>query len=358
MIGRDQELRQLNAAVEKLVNERQGSFIAINGEAEIGKSRLLAELIASLSPRQVMLLKAQSRAYQQQVSYWLILDLLRNNLGVTTEEQETDLRGKLAFKVNQVMGTDSKTVLPYLEHLLSIPSSAANSSDHIYPLEPEKMRQQIFLAMRDFYIAQAKKQPIVMILEDLHWADRASLDLLQFLLTAILNYPILVIAVARPYEQGSLERMIDWARNTLGDSYIPISLDMLSPDQSSQLLHELLAMPALPADFREQVLQRATGVPLYMEEILRMLIDKQYIKREQRLEPGARHRYRPHWRPQHVEQLDLSRFDRLNNIERRILQIASVIGQYFTVPLIKSVFWLSAGNEHWDELSLLISFPC
>lgn len=338
MIGRDHEFSQLKQAVQNLVIHKKGQFVLITGEAGIGKSRLTAEMKASLDLSTVQVIEGQSLTYRRLVAYWIFLDALRNCLGVVTDMPSLFLKERLIQVVHQNMDSRGEEILPYLEHMLSLDPSDKTAAERIQFLDAIQLRQQIFLSLRDFFIAISRKKPLILILEDLHWADQASLDLLLFLLESIHQSPILIVAISRLFQEGTLNKIEEWARQSSQESYHPIDLHGLSEDQSEQLLTQLLDAPELPELLRDSILRRAAGIPFYLEEILRMLIDEGMFKRinnRWKIVPGKNtDALRV---PETLEGLILARFDRLDGIKRRVLQVASVIGLQFSVPVLRMV---------------------
>ncbi len=244
--------------------------------------------------------------------------------------------------------------LPYLEHLFSLPFSDTSTSERLRYLEASQLRQHIFISVRDWIAAEARLQPILLILEDLHWADQASLDLLYFLLDTVRQVPLLILAISRPTGEGTLNKINEWARLNLGDRYYDIQLRSLTLDQSETLLYQLLETSEIPFQIQDQILERAAGIPFYLEEILRMLIDK-----------GMFHRENRRWKvspevdlsalevPNTLEGLILTRFDRLDETYRRILQIASVIGVQFNLHVLQVVAGLPANDPFRRSLKYL-----
>ena len=351
MVGRDAELERLKTAVLRGAGET-GGFAMIFGEAGIGKSRLLAELRLQLRDENIRIAEGQSLTYRRSVAYWIFLDLLRDYLGVSDNAPEAHVRARLAETVEAVAGDQAADLLPYLEHLLSLKPSNARAAARLRQLDADQLRRQIFIAVRDLFVAESARQPVLLVLDDLHWADDASLDLLDFLLNSVDSAPLFICGISRPVEGGSLPRIVEQARSRLRDRFLLIELTSLPQEKSEQLLNQLLTIPDFPAEMRAQIIQRAAGVPFYLEEILRMLIDEAVIYRE-----GDRWRLYPEADvaslgvPDNLQALILARFDRLDRQQRRILQVASVIGREFSVALVEAV--LSGLSGTWIDTQLV-----
>lgn len=335
MIGRESQLNLLKKAVSDLVKNKQGQFILVTGEAGIGKSRLIHEWNNLLKKTPVNVFIGSSLTYRRSVSYWVFLDLLRNWIGIHNLKSDDKVSQKLIELVNEKLGNRAAETLPYLEHLLSLPYSNPASAERLRRLDAGQLRKQIFLAVRDLLVAEARLKPLVIILEDLHWADEASLDLLEFLLESLRQTPFLVVGISRPIAGTAVEKVQSWSQLNIPDRYSHLVLKNLSIDQSQDLLQKLISIENFPESLREKIIQNAEGVPLYLEEILHMLIDKGILQSENNV-----------WRvvtddylnavdvPDTVQGLILARFDRLNEFSRKILQHATVIGNHFTKPCL------------------------
>jgi len=354
MVGREAELAQLNQAVLHPAHDQGGGFAMIFGEAGIGKSRLLAELRVQVRDENIKIFEGQSLTYRRSVAYWIFLDLMRNYLGVSANAPEAHVRARLAELAETAIGSAAGDIIPYLEHLLSLKPSSPTAAARINQLDADQLRQQIFIAVRDLLVAESQRQPVLLILDDLHWADDASLELLNFLLASVQSEALFICGISRPVEEGTLLKIVEQAENRLNDRYLLIQLKSLPAEKSEQLLYQLLTIPDLPKELRTQIVQRAAGVPFYLEEILRMLIDDAIIYLD-----GI------HWRlypeadvsslgvPDNLQALILARFDRLDQQQRRILQVAAVIGREFSVALIEAVLSGLSGTWIEDQLTNL-----
>jgi tetratricopeptide (TPR) repeat protein len=338
LVGRDSELQKLLSSVQSLVERNSGSFIFIRGEAGIGKTRLVSELTTMVKDKFVSIIHGRSLTYRRSVAYWVFQESLRQHIDVTTDTPETQISDRLSKHIMGVLGPQAEDVLPYLEYLLSLPPSDPSTPERLSFLTANQLRQQIFIALRNWLVAESQFCPIILVLDDLHWADDASLELLLFLLDAVQTNPILICGISRPVDNGILVQVEDRARKRLGTQYLDIHLKSLQPSQSEQLFCQLLTFPDLPESLRSEIIRRSDGVPLYLEEILRMLIEDDVIFLEEgcwRLHPQADvSELRV---PDNLQDLILARFDRLGPVHNRVLQVASVIGKEFSLPILSAV---------------------
>ena len=355
MIGRDAELAQLQRALSGLLNRKQGQFVLVTGEAGLGKSRLTAEFRLSLSGYPLRVLTGQSLAYRRSVSYWVFLDLLYGYLGVAPNTPPLQVRERLVQNMYQALGSQAAEALPFFEQLLSLPYSDLQAAERLRYLDAGQLRQQIFLAVRDLLLAEARKRPLLIILEDLHWADAASLELLVYLLESLRQAPVFILGISRQVLPGPMTKAVEWGQQNLGERCCLIPLQKLSLDESERLLFLLLTMPSLPEKLREQILQKSAGIPFYLEEILRMLIDEgviQHMEGQWQLVPSAD--AASLGVPETLQGLILARFDRLDSAQRRVLQVASVIGKDFGLPVLNTVLGALDAYDTQPALASLV----
>lgn len=355
MIGRAAELAKLAERVTALAKRGEGGFVLVTGEAGIGKSRLISETKTLAHSLPITIYEGFSLTYRRGVSFWMFRDLLRNALGLTPEASEAELRYRLESFSRKHLAGESSESLPYLEQLFDLTPSQPGMSTRLAMLEADQLRQRVFLTVRNLLLSLARQRPLMLIFEDLHWADETSLNLLGYLADILREAPILIVSISRPYEAGPLAQAAERARQRLGLRMVELPLQSLSLAESDQLLSNLLALPELPAGIRQQILQRAAGVPFYLEEILRMLIDRNIIRRERdtlQLVPGAA--IEDLGVPETLEALILTRFDQVEPAARQVLQVAAAIGRRFSVPLITKVLEPVESGSLADLLHTLV----
>jgi predicted ATPase len=214
--------------------------------------------------------------------------------------------------------------------------SARSWDERLKTAGPEEIRQQTFLAVRDLLLALARRAPLVLVLEDLHWADSLSLDLAAVVMETLTLAPILLVCVYRPEHEHPCWHLGAVARRKCLDRYTEITLHELSPQQSRRMVESLLRIDALPASLREEVLAKAQGNPFFVEEVIRSLIDS-----------GTVYHDGDSWRaregavaiavPETLQGVILGRVDRLEGEIKHVLQSAAVIGRLFRRRLVGQV---------------------
>jgi len=347
MVGRDAELSallQLSAAVHAGL----GRAAVVIGEPGLGKTRLIAEWkAASTSNLQPPISNLQSPipnlqwaeghclSYGQGLAYHLLIDLLRSLIGAPAAAGEVETREALLKLTQDLFGDALLDVYPYLGHLLSL-QLEGDALDRVRLLDPQALQSQYLSALRQLFRALASRRPLVLVFDDIHWADPSSVDLLIKLLPLASEAPTLFCFVTRPDRDAPGWKLIAAAREAMGASLTEITLNPLSDADSRQLVSNLLEIESLPDGVRSIILQKAEGNPFFVEEVIRMLIDRgAIVKRgegwvaEKEIENVDI--------PDNLQGLLLARIDRLPEDVKRTLRVASVIGRQFSVRVLEEV---------------------
>ncbi len=334
LVGRDGELGALIALVRRL-EDGQGGMIGIIGEAGAGKSRLLSELKRAASTEGVTWLEGRCFTLGETTRYAPFVEALSRMAGIEDRDDDARRWSKLEARVRAVARDDVDEMLPYLAALLAIspPEPAATA---LSLLSGEAMGRQIFRATRRFLTLLARARPLIVAFEDLHWADASTIALAQHLLRATTEAPLLVIGTSRPDPASSAAELRAHLRGTA--RYTEIPLGPLPDEQAAVLIQNLLAVDDLPAQIRDVIVRRAEGNPLYIEEIIRSLVDSGVVVRD---ESTGR------WRaaadtarfdlPDTIGGLIVARLDRLDDRSKQVLRNAAVIGRSFRERLLRTL---------------------
>jgi DNA-binding SARP family transcriptional activator len=360
LIGRDEELAQLKRSLDAVLRG-QGQMMSLIGEAGLGKSRLIAELKAAHgssahyggtrtahSPDQdrpdrelpsCLWLEGRCLELGMTTSYTVFVDLFQEYFAWPPDEDESARVARICASLQQLVDAGYLTaaradeVGPLLANLFSL-RSGDEWDARLKSSPPEQIRYQTFLAIRDFLLALTQTLPVVLALEDLHWADSLSLDLLPFLMEALPHARLFLLCVYRPEREHRCRHLATIAERKCSERYRELHLRQLTPAQSRQMVASLLVTEQLPAGVLEQLLEKAGGNPFFLEEVVRALIDAGVIRQE-----GSAGRAREALTdlaiPESLQILFLSRVDRLEPELKEILQAASVIGRLFPRRLLE-----------------------
>jgi class 3 adenylate cyclase len=341
MVGRDAELTILLQLCET-VRAGLGRAVLVVGEPGLGKTRLIAEWKAAVgtayagkpdkAPRWA---EGFGLSYGQDQAYHLLIQLLRSLLALPDANEEHEDRAALHSVTQELFGEEALEVYAYLGHLLRV-KLEDEALDRVPSFDPQALQTQYLVAVRRLLEALAQLHPLVLILEDLHWADPSSIELLVRLIPVVSTVPVLLCIVTRPEPDAPGWKLVAAAREVLASSLTEISLTTLSDRDSRLLVANLLQIEELPEEMRRLILAKAEGNPFFVEEVIRMLIDR-----------GAIVRRNGGWTaaaaigsidiPDNLQGLLMARIDRLPDEAKQMLRIASVIGRQFPVKVLEYV---------------------
>jgi predicted ATPase/class 3 adenylate cyclase len=336
MIGRDAELEQLQAAFKRLFQKSKLAAVTVVAEAGLGKSRLLYEFEAwsEAQPESFFLFRGRATPQTGSQAYGLLRDLIAWRFQIADDDSVQAARKKMEDAIVPLfVDTDGADLAEGHAHLLGhLIGIEWKASRHIRGIldDPKQIRNRAFHAAAQLFrrVSATDGSPVILQLEDLHWADGESLDFLNYLTEVNRDVPLLVLASTRP---SLFERRTD-LRITEG-IHQRIELHSLGKDMSRLLADELLKrLPEVPAALRELLTSSAEGNPFFMEELVRMLIDQGAIRT--RSETGetwsvnAERLLVTHVPPTLTGVLQ-AQLDGLPAPEKRALQQASVVGAVF-----------------------------
>jgi class 3 adenylate cyclase/tetratricopeptide (TPR) repeat protein len=312
--GRDRELRMIKDLFHDAADHGKVHLVSVQGVAGIGKSRLVWEFNKYIDGllEDVWWHQGRCLAYGEGVAFWALAEMVRGRAGILEDEESSSALPKLIASVDAHVPDDGERrfVAPRLAHLLGFEEGGVGDQENL------------FAACRIFFERLADEGPSVMVFEDIHWADSALLDFIEYLVEWSRDRPIFVLTLARP---ELAERRPGWGAGTR--NFTSIFLDPLPNEEIGSLLSD--PIPGLPHDLRERILERAEGIPFYAVETVRMLIDRGILVRSDggfRL-AGSVETLEV---PESLQALIAARLDGLEPQERRLLQDAAVLGRTFT----------------------------
>jgi class 3 adenylate cyclase/tetratricopeptide (TPR) repeat protein len=301
LVGRARELDQLVDALARVREQGSPELVTLVGVPGIGKSRLVGELFQSIERGGVLTYWRQGRSlpYGEGVSYWALAEMVKAQAGILETDGDDEVEAKLARAVGQLIDADAEWVLSHLRPLVGQGDAAGS-------------QEEAFAAWRRFFEALAEQHTLVLVFEDIQWADDGLLDFIDHLADWVTDISILILCTAR---RELLERRPAWGGGKVNAA--TIALAPLSDQQTAQLLAALSNRPLLEAETQRALLDRAGGNPLYAEQYVRMLEER-----------GSAEDL-----PETVQGIIAARLDSLPTEEKTLLQDAAVVGK---------VFWLGA----------------
>jgi class 3 adenylate cyclase/tetratricopeptide (TPR) repeat protein len=344
LVGREAHLALLKECLRNL-DAGMGSMIAITGEAGLGKSSLITEVKKPEEGAHHSWLKGDSLSYTHSTSYYPWRQIIRQSVEAQENDLPADVRQKLSYSCDccTLPGGD----IPFLEAMLAVESE--ESAKVVMGYQGDALTRRMIDATRGFLCGLAMANPRVIVFDDLHWADEASLQLLQAVADLSTNHPILFVCMLRPDQDAASWSSIQQIGEKLRENFHSMTLAPLQTEQTSTLLENLLGRQGLPAFIRDIIIAKAEGNPFFVEEIIRSLIETRQIVREN-----------SHWRavsdsanialPTTLRGVLSARIDRLPEISKYVLQNAAVVGRSFDLRVLRRLISLN------EELNTQIQY--
>jgi ABC-type oligopeptide transport system substrate-binding subunit/class 3 adenylate cyclase len=338
LVGRERELAEGREAVEGVLSGA-GGILFVTGEAGIGKSRLLLELRDAFEsvPSQggsPLWLEGRCVSYGDSLPYWPFRDLIREWLGAGPDEPELRVRVALRRKLGDLFEDRTDEIYPYLGTLLGL-ALEPDASARLAELAPEALQYRTFEVGRTMLERLAADGPTVVAMEDLHWADATSVQLLEQLLPTAEGAPVLFLLSQRNERDHPSWQLKEAAAREFPHLLREVPLEPLSEDADRELLQALVGQGTLPEALERRVLEEAEGNPFYLEELVRSLADVGVLAQ---VDDGWRfEREVPIEIPATVEKVILARIDRLSGECHDVLTAASALGRRFPLSLLEGV---------------------
>lgn len=327
LIGRDYEYRLLARVIERMHVGKQGMAALVLGEAGIGKTRLVEEVL----PREtsgVRVIRSQGSAYGT-TNYGFLKDAVRDLADISPEEdleaQKAKLRDLLAFT-----GEIGREIKPTLYELV-----LSEVEQGIVTGTPQQHQQKIIAFVRHLFTQIALRQPLAILFDDIQWADSSSLVVVSHLIELIEEIPLSLIFIARSSYQEQLPAFFDTLREIPGNTYLELHLQPLNPDECDQLVDSLLEEMEVPPPLKNKVYERTEGNPLFIEELINIFLDQERFGDDEKkitaldLDGALIKEI-----PSTIHGLLLNRYDNQPKELKTILDMASVLGSRFHLPLL------------------------
>jgi len=313
----------------------EGSIVNIIGEAGVGKSRLVAELKKREIMKKLTLFEGRAISIGRNLCFHPIIDILKQWAQIREDDGEPAAFNKLETAVRNLCPEKVDDVLPFVATLMVMKLSERHK-ERVKGIEGEALEKLILNNFRELLIKVTELTPLLIVVEDLHWADSSSIDYLESSFRLAETQRILFINVFRPGHKETGDRIVTTIRERLPVYYVEIMIEPLDQLMSEVLVNNMLKTKTLPNAAREQIVKRSSGNPFFLEEVVRSLIDQGVVilrhgvfEVTEKIETVVI--------PQTINDLLMARIDRLDEKTRYLVKVASVIGRNFFYRILTEV---------------------
>jgi class 3 adenylate cyclase/tetratricopeptide (TPR) repeat protein len=318
-VGRRGPLQELHDALERACASERAQLVNVTGVAGIGKSRLVLEFASQLHARTDQILywrQGRSLAYGEETPFWALAEIVKAHAGILRTDAPKAAEDKLRRAIRHAVPDEQEA--EWVESRTRALVGLSRGAD-------DRSRLESFAAWRRLFEGLASLRAVILVFEDVHWADEGLLEFIDHLAAWATAAPLLIVCTARP---AIFERHSGWGTSHANSTVV--TLAPLSDDETADVVTALLG-EGVPENVERELLENAEGNPLYVGEYARMLVDRGFLRREDgewRIEADEELPL-----PESVQAIIAARVDALPSEEKRLLQAAAVIGR---------VFWLGA----------------
>ncbi len=336
LLGREKEMKFLSDALNDVRKSKLLKVVILKGQPGIGKSRLFNEFAEGIDKNEAFVFETRSLPFGQEELH-PFKQLVRNITSVTPEMEEEEARTAISQSLDTLFGGQDIGVVDLVDLMLDFTAVTE------LKLEPKRKQQMLYYMLENLFRQLAQSKPLVMVFEDFHWADPSSLLLLRHLIDFLQDTPLFILLISRPLLKD--DPIADFFSIYSGQSFSSVlELRPLDKDSSLQLIATLLSIDKIPLEVKDRIVKRSEGNPLFLEELLKVLMEQRVIYKEGN-----------NWKakkdievfdiPQSIHEIVMGRVDLLQSMEKQILQYASVIGRIFWDKPIRDAFKQSMVDE-------------
>jgi len=332
MVGRYTEFEQLQNGIYNLINGK-GSVINIIGKAGIGKSRLMAEIRQNDMLERVAIFEGRALSNGQNLSFHPIIQIIKSWAGIKEDDSTEQAIKKLEANILRIYAEAFDEVFPFIATMMGY-RLEGKAKERIKDIEGEALEKLILKNMRELLSKAASIRPVVIVIEDAHWCDISSIIFLESLFKLVQKQRLFFVNVFRPDYKQTGERIQNFLKDNLKDHHKEIAVKPLSKEESDELIENLLHKVELPDEINSLIIDRASGNPFFIEEVIRSFIDEGLIEMKANafiLSENIKYANIP----ESIDNVLLSRIDRLDGKTKNLLRTASVIGRKFYYKVLE-----------------------
>jgi class 3 adenylate cyclase len=332
MVGRSTEYDLIQKRIRNLMDGK-GSIVTISGKAGIGKSRLMAELKSTELIKKAALHEGRAFSTGQNLSYYPLIQILKSWAGIREEDNAAEAARKLEHQIRRMFPEQADEIFPFIATLMGY-KLIGKAKQRVEGIEGEPLEKLILKNLRDMLALASEIRPIVIVVEDMHWIDGSSIAYLESLFKLARNHRIMFIVLMRPGYGETGEHMLKFLEENLCDLSLNIFIEPLTESESTDLIVNLLNKTGLPENIRQLIIDKAEGNPFFIEEVIRNFIDEGIIEVKDN-HFVVTDKIQTADVPATINEVILSRIEKLDEKTKNLLKTASAIGRNFYYKVLQ-----------------------
>ena len=342
LVGRTEELRQIEESTLSLEGG-MGGVIWLSGAAGVGKTRLIDEVLQCIGARAITVYHGECCSTTRNVPYSAMLSVVRELCGIAPSDGSALVREKISATVQHSPNSASYNVVPYLEYVLSIDLVDPRFLEQVQHFNPAQLKEQVFAAVREMLTAQAEQQPLLLVLDDLQWADDLSLELMAYLADALDTTPFLLLLMSRNNHAEPVQSLMSTVLAKAKHRAFHLTIDRLSDAALAEMAQTML--PHSTTAVINRVTALAQGMPFHLEQLARYAIEVGFDEPNQPDDAAQLHTI-----PASLMGLMQARYQRLPDSLALMLGRAAVIGRRFSRRLLAELRPADTLNNDLQQL--------
>ncbi len=343
LVGRSHEMETLNTCLKNLVSSSMGHAVFLIAEAGVGKSRINQEVKNQLQKGDYQIIESICQAFNSATGYFTFSELFKQMFGIDSDDMEESMAEKVSQNIPLLLGLDSGALVTEArEAIVFIGAILGLKLGEEYDIQVDQMDAQeiqiaAFRSIAWFFERLALKKPVVMVIENLQYADSTSVALIAHLIEKLKRIPLMLLLLMRPQKEHPSSKLPMIAKKALENQCTEINFNRLVPAECDEMIRSLLDVKTLPEELLKMVRTRSDGNPLYIEEIVRSLVEEEIVEKTDDGEIRVAKNFEEVSIPNSLHGMITARIDKLQSRLKDILNFASVIGPVFQFQLIQAV---------------------
>ena len=354
LVGRIKEIEALSVSVERL-QKGEGQTIFLISDPGFGKSRIQSEVKNKFKQKNTQIIEGRCQSYGKNTAYHTFIDIFKRVLGIDSDDTKETVSSKLSIGISLLIGEDkdrlsdeAKSAITLIARLFDIDLSSQLGVS-FSEMSAQEIHTATIRAIGWFFAAISRQKATILSIEDLHNADNSTIEVISTLISVSKNHSVMLLLMVRPEKSSPAYKLLPLARRILGDRAVEMTFERLSRNECEAFVGFALGSHEIPRELMELIGMRSDGNPLFLQEIVRSLLEQNVIE-QQNGKITVKKELSKVTIPNSITGLVIARFDQLSHLQKEILSRAAVFGPSFSQKLIEATVKDPGLNNALEEL--------